>query len=191
MPVKASVSRLSFNEALGSIASGVSLAQPEMIRATSHFFAKSILIPETAAFSTKDIQDYFSTLLTGDIPRLQNKWVVSFRLMGGVRSQVPARTDSAVSDRDSLWIVQHDGQTREDPRDMTRFINAITDKMTSVTGGSKFGAFAPFVDPSLSNTQAHQKYFSSSTYSRLRDLKAQYDPDEVFKNPHSVWPRKK
>lgn len=191
LPVSPTVEILSYAQALGTIAGRAPLAQPATLEAKSNFFAKSVLIPEHSPLSQSEMAAYLSTLV-GSGQKVKDQWVVTFRLMGGVDGQVASKGDSfsAVSDRDSLWIVQHDGQTQRNPQDVTRFINQITDTLISATKGDQFGAFAPFVDPTLSNGEAHRKYFSPQTYSKLRDLKTIWDKNEVFKNPHSVWPRK-
>jgi hypothetical protein len=155
--------------------------------ARSNFFAKSLLVPEREPLSLKVLNTYFQYVVDAGT-QLPNQWVFTFRLMGGAKSKVPSKGDSfsAVSNRDSLWIVQHDGQTVQRPKEVMVFVEGSSKALQTLAGGQGWGSFAPFLDPSLSNSQAHKAYFSPSTYKKLKYLKAKYDERMVFTNPQSV-----
>jgi hypothetical protein len=179
---------LSFANALSTIGGRAPVKQPvNAFNTKSNFFAKSLLIPENGAPSRSAMVGYFTYMIDNG-NKVRDQWVFTFRLMGGADSQVPAEDDtfSAVSDRDALWIVQHDGQIAQNPRDVTRFIEGSTNALMTAAKGNAWKSFAPFVDPTLSNTA----YFSSGMYSKLRKLKYVYDKNEIFFNAQSVAPKK-
>lgn len=72
---------------------------------------------------------------------------------------------------------------------MPRFIEGAHNAMQSNVK-QDWKAFAPFLDPTLSNSEAHSQYFDEDTYKKLRSLKKIYDEDEMFWNPQSVKPRR-
>lgn len=116
-------------------------------------------------------------------------WIYTFRLMGGHGSQMPQKDDSwsAVSHRDALWVVLHDGWT--DPRNVAeviKFVKSSTKVLQEAAEGLHWKSFPPFLDPSFSREQAHKQYFSEATFKRLSTIKKEWDPNNVFSNPHSI-----
>ena len=188
--VEPELTKLSWNEALARIGGRLTVEQPRNARVGANFFAKSLLTGSRGLRSSSGLEQYFKYLIQNG-SKWPGRWVITFRLMGGRGSKVTdswAEDRSSVSFRDSMWIIQHDGVTNRDPRDMTRFIQGAHDEMKTTQPDINFRSFAPFLDPSLSNSEAHRAYFSSSTYEKLRSHKRVYDPDEVFWNPQSVKP---
>jgi hypothetical protein len=160
---------------------------PDAFNVKSNFFAKSLLVPEKEPLQMQALLTYFTNVVAQG-NKFPAQWVFTFRLMGGPRSKVSAKGDSwsAVSNRNSLWIVQHDGETGRNPREVTRFIEDSTKTLQDAASGASWGSFAPFVDPTFTNAQAHQVYFSPSTYKTLSRLKKKWDKNDIFFNKHSV-----
>jgi hypothetical protein len=189
MSRRAVIEKLSFAQALTKIAGQAPVQQPpDAFNAKSNFLAKSLLVPEAKdALSNSALKKYFAYVVdTGS--KYPGQWVFTIRLIGGAGSKVPSKGDSwsAVSNRKSLWIVQHDGQTQQKPAELQRFVEGSTSTLQTAAGGSAWGSFAPFVDPTFSNQKAHEVYFSPGTYSKLKVSKKKWDPKNMFQNPHSV-----
>ena len=190
--VEVETRKLSWNEALALIAGGLTVQQPRNARVGANFFAKSLLTGSSGIRSSSGLEQYFRYLIQNGY-KWPGRWVITFRLKGGRGSKVTgswAADQSSVSYRDSMWIIQHDGTTNRDPRDISRFIQGAHDEMMKTQSKINFRGFAPFLDPTLGNTEAHQMYFTTDTYTKLRSLKRVYDEDELFWNPQSVKPRK-
>ena len=189
--IKAELEQLSWTEALARIAGVLPLAQGRNSRVGQNFYAKSLLTGYGGIMSGNGLEDYFYYLIQKGY-KWPGRWVVTFRLMGGRDSKVTEpyeEKNSAISFRDSMWIIQHDGNTAKDPRDVSRFIQGAHDKLKAAQPRDSFqGSFSPFLDPTLSNSQAHKAYFTSTKYLRLSILKERWDKDEIFWNPHSVKP---
>ena len=187
------VQLLTFEEALQKIGGGVPLRQPKRTYDRhSHFIAKSLLVPENDPLTQSAIERYFEYAIKKG-GEFKNRWITTFRLMGGRDSQVPKRgvselDDCAVSQRDSLWIIQNDGQTDSRTGKMMEFIDGLTNSIPSAQAHTVFQAFAPFSDPELSREQAQAMYFSKLKLLKLQILKRRYDRKSVFWNPHSISP---
>lgn len=197
LKTKATMEELSFKRALGRIAGNQPLWQTSNANnAKSNFYAQSILIPEKTYLSTKTMDAYFEYVINkGSSSNVKDQFTLTFRLMGGGSgTQIAAKGDtySAVTDRTNLWVVQHDGNTSKNPRDVMRFITGLTDTIINTSkDGKTYPSFAPFVDEALSNDDAHKHYFKAAVYSKLRDIKTRWDPTDLFWNPQSVQPRAK
>ncbi|KAH7349147.1 hypothetical protein BKA66DRAFT_600407 [Pyrenochaeta sp. MPI-SDFR-AT-0127] len=187
-PSKFTLENLKYADALSTIAGRTPVKQPvDANNVKSNFFAKSLMVPEDSPLSETAMKDYFSDVL-GRAPNVKDQFTLTFRLMGGADSQIPLKNDdfSAICHRNTLWIVQHDGNTAKNKKTVTNFIEAITANLRNVAkGGNKFSAFAPFLDGSLSNSNARSAYFSRATNARINNVKSLYDPRLLFWNPHS------
>jgi hypothetical protein len=190
---KPEIETLAYPKALSTIAGRTPIKQPaDANNVKSNFYAASVLIPEQEPLSEATMREYFSRVIAG--PRNPNdQFVFTMRLMGGAGSVI-ARTgdrNSAVANRDTLWIVQHDGDTTKNPKNMQSFISDITRWLYRQRQGSNggFKGFAPFVDAAFSRKQAHFTYFSASSAARVADVKMEYDPKDIFANPQSFKPK--
>ena len=183
--------QLSWEEALVKIGGVLPLALGQNVPVGQNFCAKSLLTGYRGIESRKGLKDHFHYLLQRGYDR-PGDWVVIFRLMGGRDSRVPnpyEEKESAISFRDSMWIIQHEGYTKKDPNGVSRFIEGAHDKLKAAQPTDTFqGSFSTFLDPTLTNREAHKAYFTSEKYRRLSYLKKEWDNDEIFWNPHSVKP---
>jgi hypothetical protein len=153
----------------------------------SDFFAKSLLVPERSAPSLEALTKYFSYVLDKGA-KVRSQWIFTYRLMGGAGSVVRAKGDawSAVSNRKSLWVVQHDGFSDRNPRDVRRFVEGSTQAFQSTDKGAAWNSFLPFVDPSMTPLASHQAYYSPRVLDRLFQLKGKYDKKDIFHNAHTL-----
>ena len=49
-------------------------------------------------------------------------------------------------------------------------------------------AAVSYVDPELSREEAQRMYYGEQKVSKLREVKRQWDPNNVFRYPHSILP---
>lgn len=66
------------------------------------------------------------------------------------------------------------------------FINNLTHAITSAAPDTEFGAYLNYVDPSLSQEEAHRLYYGEELLRRLQDVKRAVDPKNVFWNPQGI-----
>ncbi|PPQ77151.1 hypothetical protein CVT26_008097 [Gymnopilus dilepis] len=110
-------------------------------------------------------------------------WFVIFDLQGGATNDVPLE-ESAYAHRDTLYYLQsyaigHDKVSKTTHNFLEGINNVVQKSMPLVD----FGAYAGYVDPYLPDGQKH---YWQSNYPRLQQIKAEYDPQNVFANPQSV-----
>ena len=63
-------------------------------------------------------------------------------------------------------------------------MNGLNQALTAKQSGT--AAYLNYVDPTLSAQQAHDLYYGADVYGRLKTLKTQVDPGNVFSNPQSI-----
>ncbi|PSN62333.1 FAD-binding domain-containing protein [Corynespora cassiicola Philippines] len=190
---KPEVENLSYAKALATIGGRTPLKQPaDANNVKGNFYAKSLLVPENEPLSDAIMREYFSRVVAG-AKKFPDQFVFTMRLMGGAGSVIARASDrtSAVANRDTLWIIQHDGNTAKNPRDMQKFIHELTMWLYNQKAGGYggFKGFAPFVDPAFSRKQAHFTYFGQGSAGRVADVKQTYDPKDIFANPQSFKPK--
>ncbi|KAI4141158.1 MAG: hypothetical protein LQ341_003585, partial [Variospora aurantia] len=148
------------------------------------FYAKSILVPETAPLSPSALLRYFTYIATNGSST--PSWFSELNLLGGPASRINnPRYSSAYSARDSLWVLQHyatvPSSANGDTQPTIDFVNGLNDAL-----GMGYGGYPNYVDPELSASQAHAVYYSQSVYERLVSIKTVVDPDGLFWNPQAV-----
>lgn len=122
----------------------------------------------------------------------QQPWFSIINLYGGPDSQINVHpsSGSAYSDRSALWVIQNYGDTETTtfpfPQDIIPFITGLNNALTSAQPQTVFGAYANYVDPSLTAAQAHSLYYDAPTYARLSAIKKVVDPKKVFWNPQAI-----
>ena len=134
--------------------------------------------------SESNMKTYFAYVIEKG-SKVKIQFAITFRLMGGAASRVPENGDefSAVFCLDCLWIVQYDGNTASNPRDVRNFITRVQKTLEDTAKSTSFKAFPAFVDPTLTDVEAHDKYFSPRTYSRLTTL-GDIRQVRIFSNSH-------
>ena len=105
-------------------------------------------------------------------------------------TKVPAG-ETSYAHRNALLKYEFYDRTSETyPADGFDFLNGwvatITETMKNTTY-SPFGMYINYADPRLNRTTAGQTYYGKSL-PRLQNLKAVYDPAELFYYPQSVQP---
>ena len=145
------------------------------------FYSKSLAFTNDTLMSNQTIQDLFKYFDNSNKGSLV--WAVIFDLEGGAINDIPPAA-TAYGHRDTLFYIQtyivgipNVSQTAKNF--LTKINQMIQDSMPDVD----LGAYAGYVDPALTNPQ--EQYWGAN-YPRLQQIKAKWDPTDVFHNPQSV-----
>lgn len=163
------------------------LQQPEVYTYQENFFAKS-LMPET--LSQKALQGladyYYSTARN-----IQRSWYLLIDLHGGAKSAISAvgANETAYAHRNATFKIQFNDRIFPDSAtyqpSMQSFLNGWVSAIEAGDPGVTHGMYINYADTSLTNDQAHTRYWKSH-YSKLVQIKQQYDPKKVFEGPQLV-----
>ncbi|KAF8148876.1 putative glucooligosaccharide oxidase [Crassisporium funariophilum] len=145
------------------------------------FYSKSLNFKPNALIPESGIDSLFKYIQETKKGTLI--WFVIFDLEGGAINDFPL-TSSAYAHRDTLFYLQSYaiglGKTSQTTRN---FLNGINDVIKNSMPGVEFGAYAGYVDKYL--TDGQQQYWGTN-YPKLQQIKAQIDPQDIFRNPQSV-----
>ena len=116
-----------------------------------------------------------------------------FDLAGGKVNDIPMDA-TAYAHRDALYYLQSyaisdnlfEGVSRTTKDFLAGVSNLITNDMKADGEFTDFGAYPGYVDLDLGADA--QKLYWRSNLPRLEQVKAKYDPGQVFRNPQSVKP---
>ncbi|KAL3432031.1 hypothetical protein BDV09DRAFT_206192 [Aspergillus tetrazonus] len=160
-----------------TIASGT--AQPSNFYAKSLVFKQETLIPDEVAQAAFD---YLDTTTNGT-----DLYAITFNGLGGAVADV-APSETAFVHRDTLFIAFSFGRTAGALTDTTiQFLNGLSDILTSGHPDAYYGQYAGNVDPRESKEEAWAAYYGENLL-RLKKVKAEVDPNDVFHNLQSVQP---
>ncbi|KAI1260444.1 Glucooligosaccharide oxidase [Xylariaceae sp. FL1019] len=152
------------------------------------FYGKSLELTGLSGAAAQDFVDYWfdhaKNVTSGS-------WYVQLDLQGGKNSAVwnADATSSSYAHRDKLYILQFFYRSTSDtiPQDAITMVDEWTAATISSMDQSAWGMYINYPDLSLNRTQAQQLYLGSSL-PRLQQLKAKFDPTELFYYPISVNP---
>jgi hypothetical protein len=190
-PASSSVKTLGWIDSLVALSGASTLATPvHGYSAHDNFFAKSVTVPQASPLTAAALSSYFGYMIQQG-PSAPTSWWSILNLYGGPGSAINSKdtTFSAYADRSALWVAQHyaylpQGQTF--PASGITWLNGLSNAMTSQMPGADFGAYLNYVDPTLTADQAHQLYYGTTVYNRLKSIKTVVDPNNVFSNPQSI-----
>ncbi|KAL9591245.1 MAG: hypothetical protein Q9179_007917, partial [Wetmoreana sp. 5 TL-2023] len=191
-PTSSTAKSITWIESLTELANGQPLQQPTSgYDLHDDFFAKSLVVPSSAPFTTAALTSYFDYIIKNGV-NSANPWFSIINLYGGPDSQINAKpsTFSAYSDRTALWVLQHYGYTGNTgapfPAGIIPFVQGLNNAITSAQPQTVFPGYSNYVDPSLTPQQAHEAYYDAPTYARLLGIKQNVDPGKVFWNPQAI-----
>lgn len=97
---------------------------------------------------------------------------------------------SSYAHRDKLWLFQFSASpfngTSSDFDGPIAFVKGLMGSLTDhMVKGDEWGRYANYIDSELDRDEALEQYFAESL-GRLKEVKARFDPDELFYNPQSV-----
>jgi hypothetical protein len=147
------------------------------------FYSKSLAFRNDTLMSNETIQDLFSFFDTADTGT--PGWAAIFDLSGGATSDV-APDATAYGHRDALYYIQTYAVGVPSVSNTTKtFLTDINSMIQNSMPTANLGAYPGYVDPALVDPQ--QQYWGTN-YPRLQQVKAKYDPEDIFHNPQSVVP---
>lgn len=98
-------------------------------------------------------------------------------------------THSSYAHRDKLWLFQFSASPRSPFDDgfsgPIAFANGMMDSLTDNLEREAWGRYANYIDSELERDEALEQYFDENL-GRLREVKAEVDPSDLFWNPQSV-----
>ncbi|KAK9327486.1 hypothetical protein V1520DRAFT_393840 [Lipomyces starkeyi] len=151
-----------------TIASGT--AQPSHFYAKSLVFKQQTLIPDSVVHAAFE---YLNTTTNGT-----DLYAITFNGLAFVH-------------RDTLFFAFSFGRTAGALTDTTiQFLNGLSDVLTSGHPDAYYGQYAGNVDPRESKEEAWASYaaYYGDNLQRLKKVKAEVDPHDVFHNLQSVQP---
>ncbi|KDR69185.1 hypothetical protein GALMADRAFT_145590 [Galerina marginata CBS 339.88] len=155
------------------------------------FYAKSLMTPEASPMSTASMNAFMNYLANQGFGTNTN-WFVEVELYGGTNSainNVPLDA-TAFAHRSSMFTIQfYTSAPQGIPPfpsqgfsllDGKRMVDSIVDNNPK---GWDYGAYTNYIDDRLNNWQ---NLYYGTHYPRLKGLKDQYDPNDIFKFPLSI-----
>jgi FAD/FMN-containing dehydrogenase len=149
----------------------------------SSFYAKSMVFTKNDILTDDGVDAMLKYLDTANAGSLL--WFGIFDLSGGAVSQV-ASDATAFGHRDALfyfqpYIVDIGKVTSTSKNFIDGWMNVLE---TAAPGTKNNGNYPGYVDPTLG--QAGQAAYWTTNYPRLQQVKAAWDPTDMFHNPQSV-----
>ncbi|KAG8414624.1 hypothetical protein J3459_014213 [Metarhizium acridum] len=182
MPTGGSVSfeAMDWLGSLGHIAEKAALALSDM---PSQFYGKSLALRQQDALARDTITRLFN--FTGTADPGTPFWTVIFDSEGGAINDVPADSTS-YPHRDKLLMYQSYVIGLPLSEKNKKFAEGIHDIIQRGSPGAN-SRYAGYVDLELGRAEAQQAYWGSKL-PKLGQIKAKWDPNDVFHNPQSVGP---
>ncbi|EPS97926.1 hypothetical protein FOMPIDRAFT_142343 [Fomitopsis schrenkii] len=155
------------------------------------FYTKSITTSPDTPLSEEAITA-FANWLSVEGWYTDTNWFVELEFWGGNSSkivQVPSNA-TAYYNRNEMWTIQFYTSSPDYeppfPKEGFAFLDGLVASITANEPDSyKYGAYPNYVDPRLPPSEWHELYYGSN-YDRLRQIKTQYDPNNVFMFPQSM-----
>lgn len=149
----------------------------------AYFYAKSLALTEQTLMPDVIVDSVFEYLASER--NGTNLWAITFDGLGEALGDV-APTDTAFVHRDALYFIFSFSRTSGDVTDTTvRFLDGLSELVTSAHPGAFYGEYAGNVDWRQANDKARLRYYGQNL-ARLEDIKAELDPTDVFHNKQSV-----
>ncbi|KAI0023016.1 carbohydrate oxidase from Microdochium Nivale in complex with substrate analogue [Xylariomycetidae sp. FL0641] len=163
--------------------------------AQENFYAKSLTLKGLNGTAAADFVDYWYHEAAevgaggGDFTRV---WWFQMDAHGGEASAVTrlANRDAAYAHRDKLYLVQFYDRTYGDaayPPDGFALLDGWVAATTRSLAAADWGMYINYADPNLTRADANAFYYGENL-ARLRQIKAKYDPTELFFYPQSIEP---
>ncbi|KAM5350374.1 hypothetical protein ACJ41O_006879 [Fusarium nematophilum] len=176
-------------EGLEHFADGQALVQRRPYSRHNTFYRSSLL---TDALTRSQVESFVGTLFQNiKDPNARHSWYILIDLHGGENSAIAdkAPSDTAYPHRDKLLLYQFsdggsDGEYPEEGFDLVRgFRESVTERMAD----GEWGMYANYLDTQLDGETAGELYYGGNL-GRLRGVKGEWDPEDLFWNPQGVRP---
>jgi hypothetical protein len=168
---------------LGTVAQwGEDLVLQSIGGLSASFYANSLAFTKNDLIPDKGVDNLFQHLKT---PKGTPIWFTVFDLQGGAINDI-APNATAFAHRDVLFYMQSYAVGIGGVSNTTmKFVTGLNKVVTESLGGKDLGAYAGYIDPQLRDPQL--AYFNSNL-PRLKQIKKEWDPQNVFKNPQGIKP---
>lgn len=148
------------------------------------FDSKSLALREEDLLSEDSFDELFDYMGSADTGTLL--WFVIFDTQGGAISTIPDNSTS-YPHRDKILMYQSYVVGIPILSDATSdFVDGVHERIQRGAPDAN-STYAGYVDPDVSREEGQQLYWSSKL-PQLRQVKRDWDPNEVFRNPQSVQP---
>lgn len=121
----------------------------------------------------------------------RHSWDIFFEMHGSPNSAVSQVSSSATAyvHRDKVWLWQLSdaGEDGKLPRESFTVVKELMNSVTKSLADEQWGMYANFIDTELDGKTAQELYWGDNL-PRLKAIKAELDPDDVFWNPQGVSP---
>jgi len=150
------------------------------------FFAKSIMTPSDQLLTSSAVTYWTNYLANTGFSSGSGDWFIQVELYGGANSAINAidPTATAFVHRKRLFNIQLYASNHAStfPQSTIDFMNGAADSLIQSMGGANWNwqAYQNYIDPSLATDVAQSKYWGVN-FPRLQQIKAKYDPNNVFK----------
>ncbi|RTE68666.1 hypothetical protein BHE90_016957 [Fusarium euwallaceae] len=176
-------------ESVGHFSDGQSIVQRRPYDRHSTFYTTSLM---THALTRHQVESLANALFTNARdPSARKSWYLLLDLFGGPNSAISekAPSDTAFPHRDKLLLYQFsDGGTNGVyPPEGFELIRRFRESVTSSMADGEWGMYANYLDTQLDGDTAARLYYGGNL-ERLRVLKGEFDPDDVFWNPQGIRP---
>ncbi|KAM0553046.1 hypothetical protein ACHAPJ_007593 [Fusarium lateritium] len=174
-------------DGLESFANGQALDQRRPYNQHSNFYTTSLM---TKALTRSQVESLANALYTNiNNPDARHSWYLLIDLFGGPNSAVAENTNinSAFLHRDKLLLYQFSdhGNHAQHANNGFSLLKGFRESVTASMADGEWGMYANYLDTQLGNEEATKLYYGESL-DRLRRLKAEYDPDDMFWNPQGI-----
>ncbi|KAJ7187766.1 glucooligosaccharide oxidase [Mycena filopes] len=167
------VQERSWIAALVEVNGGSALCTKNQPDAHATFFAKSLVVPTSSPLTAPSLSELVKYFANANIPTT----------LSCVISSIPI-TATAYPHRAHLWTIQLYAYSNTAwPSEGTAFVNGLVSAITDNAKGTTLGAYASYLDPTL--TGWRDKYYAGN-YGRLARLQQQIDPAGVFMKAQNI-----
>ncbi|KAH7162180.1 FAD binding domain-containing protein [Dactylonectria estremocensis] len=150
------------------------------------FYSKSLAFRQEDLLSNDSITEVFDYMDNAD--RGTVLWAIIFNSEGGAMGDTTAN-DTAYPHRDKMMMYQSYAVGLPKVTDTIRdFLDGVHTKIQGGAPGANT-TYAGYIDTQMDREEATEAYWGSQL-PRLRQLKKEWDPEDVFSNPQSVQPAK-
>ncbi|KAM6526077.1 hypothetical protein FSOLCH5_002208 [Fusarium solani] len=176
-------------ESLEHFADGQPLVQRRPYDRHSTFYTTSLL---TQALTRHQVESLVKALFTNaKDPSARKSWYLLLDLFGGPNSAISEKSPSSTAfpHRDKLLLHQFSdgGSNGSYPPEGFDLLRRFRESVTSSMADGEWGMYANYLDTQLDGDTAARLYYGGNL-ERLRGLKREFDPDDVFWNPQGIRP---
>ncbi|KAK0646726.1 hypothetical protein B0T16DRAFT_328146 [Cercophora newfieldiana] len=157
---------------------------------TETFYSKSMVTTALSSNTMKAVGDYW----INQAKRNSRNWFIIIDFYGGKNSaitKVPTNATSYPYRDQYVWLFELYDRVNSGsyPSNGFSFLDGWVKSFTDNHRGTndEWGMYINYADPTMSRTEAQNVYFRKNL-PKLQQLKAQYDPTELFYYPQAVSP---